>query len=255
MRNESNESNEPMSFLLTKLFIFFRLAAVCSCIGAATTAYLMLVPLPAASTVMEQALLSTNIIYLSKLWMLFFHPQFNFIAVLGCGLLLVRNASWQVLLATLFMATWSYTELSQQAFLIDALNQYWRPAYMSASSVSEKSSYDTILLAASGISDSQYFVVIYCFGMGSVFLGWAFLKSNRLGRFIGLASILIGIFSLMSFGSYYLKMSFLSPIIDIWYEYIYLYMQPILRLIIGWWLLLNSQEDTTYQNRTLQYEA
>ncbi len=231
-----------MSFFQIKFSRFFRVAAACSCLGAITTTYLMLVSAPQASTELEQAMLSNNTIYLSRLWVLFFHPQFNFIAVVACGVLLARNAPWQVLLAVLFLATWSYTELCQQAFLIDALNQYWRPGFINANTVSEKSSYGTILRAASGFSDSQYFVVIYSFGMGSVFLGWAFIKSNRLGQIIGLASILIGILSLMSFGSYYLQMSFFSPIVKFWYEYIYLFLQPLIRLATGWWLLIYSSK-------------
>ncbi len=132
---------------------------------------------------------------------------------------------------------WFYSEMSQQAFLIDALNQMWRPGYIEATDEITLNINRTLIHGATGLADSKYFLVIYGFGLGSLLYGFAFFQEQKLGRWIGISLIFIGILSLCSFLRYYLKMEFLSPYVDWSYSWIYPYLQPMVRIGIGVWIL------------------
>ena len=163
--------------------------------------------------------------------------QVNLIASLGIAYILFKKYPLQIVLGTLFLSIWAYTEMTQQSLLIDALNQFWRPGYVDAKDEISKNMYETLIKAASGISDSNYFLVIYGFGLGSLLYGLGFIWEKGLGRLIGISLIFIGILSLASFVRYYLGMSFLSPLVDGCYKHIYPYLQPLVRIGIGIWIL------------------
>ncbi len=215
---------------------FLMLAVVCSFLGALTTALLIFLPSAEALTFESRVALYQNKLYLTKLWILFFHPQFNLVASLGIVVLLFRKYPLQIIPGTLFMLVWFYSEVSQQAFLIDALNQMWRPGYSQATDESTQNIYSTLIHGATGISDSKYFLVLYSFGLGCLLYGLAFVQELKLAKWIGISLTFIGILSLSSFLRYYLNMEFLSPYVNWTYTWIYPYLQPIVRIGIGVWI-------------------
>ena len=126
--------------------------------------------------------------------------------------------------------------MAQQALLIDTLNQIWRPGYVNAENEAVKEMFATLIQAANGISDSKYFLVIYGFGLGSLFYGWALSRENGLGKILGISLVFIGILSLSSFIRYYLGVGVLNNIVNWCYEWIYSYLQPLVRIGIGVWI-------------------
>ncbi len=218
------------------LRIFYLVTAICSVLGALTTTLLIFLPNPTATDFESRTLLFENNLYLTKLWILFLHPQVNFIASLGIAFLLFRKYPAQIVVGTFFLMTWSLTEISQQALLIDALNQMWRPGYLAAENEVTKSMFETLIRASSGISDSQYFVVIYGFGLGSLLFGLAMIHEDGLGKWIGISLVFIGILSLCSFLRYYLGVTGLNEIVNWSYQWIYSYLQPAVRVAIGVWI-------------------
>lgn len=215
---------------------FLKLTGICSILGAITTSLLIFLPNPVASDFESQTLLFENKLYLTKLWILFFHPQVNIIASLGIACLLFRKYPTQIIVGSLFLLVWAYTEMSQQSLLIDTLNQIWRPNYVNAESEITKSMFKSLINAANGISDSKYFLVIYGFGLGSFLYGTALIQENGLGKWIGVSFLFIGILSLCSFTRYYLGISSLNEPVNWLYEWIYSYLQPIVRIAIGIWI-------------------
>ncbi len=215
---------------------FLILAGICSILGAITTSLLIFLPNPAASDFESQALLFENSLYLTKLWILFIHPQVNIIASLGIVYFLLRKYPMQMIVGSLFLLVWAYTEMSQQSLLIDTLNQIWRPNYVNAESEITKSMFKSLINAANGISDSKYFLVIYGFGFGSLIYGTALIKENGLGKWIGASLLFIGILSLCSFIRYYLGITSLNKPVNWAYEWIYSYLQPLVRIAIGIWI-------------------
>lgn len=220
-----------------QLEIFLKATAICSFLGALTTTLLFALPNVSAPNFEEQVLLHNNNLYLSRLWILFFHPQVNLIASLGVAFLLFRKYPLQIILGTLFLSLWAYTEVSQQSLLIDALNQIWRPGYAHADGEASRKMYETLIKVAGGISDSNYFMVIYGFGLGSFFFGLALVRENGPARLLGISLLFIGLLSLASFTRYYLGASSLNAVVNWSYEWIYTYLQPIVRIGTGIWIL------------------
>lgn len=227
--------------------IFLRTAAICSFLGTLTTILLLFLPNPEAGDFETRALLFNNGLYQGKLWILFVHPQVNIIASLGIAYVLWRKNPLEIVIGTLFLIIWAYTEISQQALLIDALNQIWRPGYLEADNELTKNMYVTLIKTANGISDSKYFLVIYGFGIGTLLYGLAFIKSKGLSKWIGISLVFIGVLSLLSFLRYYVGLSFLNGVVDWSYTYIYRYLQPIVRIAIGVWIFkkINSSFNQT----------
>ncbi len=215
---------------------FLKMAAICSLFGACTTALLIFLPQTPAADFEAQLLLYRNPLYLSKLWILFLHPQFNLVASLGLGLLLLKHRPWAIVIGSCFLVCWAYTELRQQAYLIDALNQIWRPAYLIETEEAQRQVYQTLIQGMRGINDSHYFVVIYAFGMGSLLFGVSMIKLQDWGKYLGWSLLFIGWLSLASFGRYYLGVQFLDLPVDFTYNWIYPYLQPLVRIGIGVWI-------------------
>lgn len=216
---------------------FLKLAAICSFLGALTTVLLIFLPNPVSTDFESQTLLFENRLYLNKLWILFIHPQVNILASLGIAFLLLKKYPLQIIIGTFFLLVWALTEISQQSLLIDSLNQIWRPGYIEADNEVTKNMFMTLIKAANGISDSKYFLVIYGFGIGSLLYGIAFVQQNGLAKWIGVALLFIGLLSLSSFARYYLGVSSLNTIVNWSYEWIYPYLQPLVRIAIGIWIL------------------
>ena len=216
---------------------YLKVTAICSFLGAITTALLIFLPNPQATDFESRMLLHQNSMYMTKLWILFIHPQVNLLAALGIAYLLLKKYPLPIIFGTFFLLSWAFAEMSQQALLIDAVNQIWRPGYIEADTEEARNQFTTLIEAANGISDSKYFQVIYSFGLGSFFLGLAFIHEDLLGRFIGFSLLFIGVLSLSSFLRYYLAVSSLNGIVNWIYEWIYPYLQPAVRVAIGIWVL------------------
>ena len=217
---------------------FLYIAAACSFLGAITTLLLIFLPVPQAEGFQHSILLYKDKLYNWKLWILFLHPQFNFIACLGAAYLLLRKYPAEIIIGSFFLLVWSYTEMSQQVLLIDALNSYWRPGFLDADDSMSRNIYLTMIKGSDGISDSQYFLLLYGFGMGSLFYGLAFMREQDWAKYLGMALIFIGALSLCSFLRYYLGLEQLSGTVDWLYKWVYSFLQPLVRIALGIWLLL-----------------
>jgi hypothetical protein len=224
---------------------FITFTAICSFLGALTTAFLIFVPSVNSQGLEAGAMLHSNTLYLSKLWVLFVHPQVNFIAFLGVAYLLYKKHQLLVILGTLGLSVWAYTEMSQQALLIDALNQFWRPGYLEATSSVDKEMYRTLIIGSSALSDSKYFLVIYSFGLGSLLFGFAFNSESGLGKLISASLIFIGVLSLGSFARFYLGLTQINEVVDWLYQQVYSYLQPAIRVVIGLWLLMKLKKENS----------
>ena len=217
---------------------FLKAGAICALISAITTATLMYGPNPdmAGDTSFDalQAL-HDNALHLYKKWVLFFHPQFAFLAALAASTVLVKRSAAFTYIGLFYLAVWAVTEMTQQAYLIDALNQMWRPAYLSGAA-EEKEAWRTMILGLRGISDSQYFLLLFGFGVGSVLLGAAFLRYSGLARPLGIINLLIGAMSLLAFSLYYAGATAAGPVVQVWYDWLYGPLQIGVRLLLAYWL-------------------
>lgn len=219
---------------------FVKVAAVCSMIGALTTLVLVLLEPPAAKGFEASVSLHTNKIYMSQLWIFFFHPQLNVMAGLGIAVLLYRKRPALVIPGLLFLMIWGITESAQKAFTIDAVNQYWRAQYSVETDPTLKSIYHGQLIGSEAISDSMYFLLLYCFGVGATLLGCSLLRESRLARATGAASIFFGVLSICAFLRWYAGATIFSTPIEFSFRWIYPVLQPAARFALGIWLWQQS---------------
>lgn len=220
----------------------FQTAAVASLLSAITTAILIYGPDAGAATdFITRTELHDNPLYLYKRWVLFFHPQFAFVACIGVAFALFRKAPVLVSIGLFYLAIWAITEMTQQAFTIDALNQYWRPAYLTAGNPSDTSAYYALLKGFAGYSDSMYFVLLFGFGMGTLLFGLAFKsvgrgEIKRAETLLGVVLILIGVLSLTAFLGYYTSLTSITRVTDWIYANLYGVVQTGVRIALGAWL-------------------
>ncbi|WP_417459891.1 hypothetical protein [Kordiimonas sp.] len=215
---------------------YLRAGATLSALSALTTAILMYGPNAPATDGFDAAQsLHNNGLYLYKKWVLFLHPQFAFLAALAVGITMFRDRAFLMVATLFYLGLWAFTEVSQQAYIIDALNQMWRPAYLAAEGESREL-WRTLITGMRGISDSQYFVVIFAFGVGTLLFGFAFTQRDPLNMFLRYGMIAIGIMSLVSFLSYYAGLIAAGSLVGAWYGYVYGPLQIAVRLALALWL-------------------
>lgn len=215
-----------------------RIAAWASLCSAITTAVLVYGPNPdPAEGLLAEARLSSNWLNLYKPWVLFFHPQFAFIASIGAAFVIWKKHPALALIGIFYLLIWAVTEMTQQAFIIDALNQFWRPSLLNAEDAAQRQAFETMLIGFPAISDSQYFVLLFGFGTGSLLMGIGFFSFDMLGKMIGSAMVAIGLVSLTAFAGYYFAPEVGLTAITGWiYGYLYGPFQTGVRVALAWWL-------------------
>lgn len=227
---------------------FLKAASICSMIGGVTTLVLVLMQVPVVENFNEKVLLHENALYLNRLWIFFFHPQLCILAVLGAGLVLVKKKPELIIPGVLFFLIWGITEAAQQAFTIDAVNQTWRAGYAGEKDEAIKAAYFAQLIGADAIRDSMYFLLLYCFGIGSSLLGIALLGEGKLASAVSVGFIFFGILSLCAFLNYYVGFKFFDRPVDFAFTWIYPVLQPISRFSLGIWLWKRSKQDMSGVN-------
>lgn len=215
----------------------YGVAAIASLLSAVTTAVLIYGPgIEVGPDLDAQAELYDNWLYLYKPWVLFFHPQLAFIASLGVAFALFAKRPVLVAIGLFYLLVWAVTEMTQQAYIIDALNQYWRPGFLAANDGPTETMYTTLITGFRAVSDSQYFVLLFGFGTGTVLFGVAFFAADIYGKVIGGILISLGALSLVAFAGYYTGLSAVTPVTNWLYEYLYGVVQTGVRVAIAAWL-------------------
>ena len=222
---------------------FFRLAAVLSIASAITTSLLIFLPEPQAADFAGKVALYNNPLYLFKKWVLLLHPIFSFLTMTALTVYFIKTKMHYVIPALFFGFLWAFTEVAQQAYTLVALNIHWRPEYLSALDQASKQAAVIKLNSYYSIWDSMYFVLILGFGFASMLFGKALLSDNKLSKTLGVVSLLIGIFSIFNFVSDYLKVTSLLPLVNIWYDWFYSFLQPAWRFALAIWLWGIAQKN------------
>ncbi len=212
---------------------FLKFAAICSILSAFTTMTLMGIDVPTPSSIQEQARLHQHTAYLFRTWVYFLHPLLVLVAVIGFFTTQYRKyLGWSVMFL-LFFFIWTHTEALQQALALDALNQYWRPAYLSTDDPTTKQAMEFLMLGFPGIYDSHYFLLLFAFGIGSTTMGIVMMRGSGLQRLLGYAFVFFGVLSLVSFINYYLWPNPSGALVQFSYAWIYPWLQPLARIGLG----------------------
>lgn len=214
---------------------FYRFAAVCSILSAATTLVLIFGPrFYSAPATLEQAVaLRSDPAYLFRLWVYFFHPYLVFSAALAIAVYKLRDSAGSVLLGLFSFFTWALLEALQQGFALAALNQAWRAGFAAATDAAARDSYRTLLLGFEGMWDAFYLVLLTAFVLANLAYGIATRGATGLEGWVSLAFFAAAALSAATWLANFGGVAWLGPAVQGAYPLI----QPAARVLFGVWLL------------------
>jgi hypothetical protein len=211
---------------------FYRAAAVCSAISAATTLMLIFLPRVYGPISDFDARIAAvhHPAYVLRSWAYLAHPFLVLAAAVGVAAARRRAAPGAAVAGFLGFQLWAFTEAGQQALTLTAFDR-WRRAYPAADE-SLRALLRTQIATYDALWDAMYVLLLIGFLLGNVFLGAAVWRSQGLGRVVGVlffAAAVLTLFNLFGeFGG-----PALPPPLDTW---LYPALQPAARLLIALFL-------------------
>lgn len=218
---------------------FYRVAAICSFISAATTLCLIFFPrlYSRAANFEQNIALFENPIYTLRLWIYLFHPFFVLTAAMGVAVRLAPRHAALVLPGFLLWFVWAFTEMIQQSLALVANHYAWRAGYETADE-SVRTMIRTQMFGFDAIWDALYVLLLIGFIGGNVLYAAAFRKSTGLGRALAVFYLLAAGLSIFNFLGAFDIATWVGPAMN----WIYPLLQPAARVSIGVWLWKQAKE-------------
>lgn len=217
-------------------------AGIFAILSAATTVLLSIFSVPYPSSFEAQVQLANDARYLTSKWVLFLHPQLTFLSFTGLAALYWRSHPQLVVPAMLFAGVWAFSELLQQGFLIEGLNNVLRVGYSQASDPARLQELRTAITTIEAISDSFFFVLLFAIGFAYMLLGICVSMGAPRNRWLAAGMAFLALASFLSFSGYYLVD---APILLAWSDYLfewgYVWIAPLFRAYLGIWLIQQSR--------------
>ena len=215
----------------TRRFILF--AAICCLLSVITTlgVHSSLFDLGELSQD-ERMRLYDNPKYLAKRFWVILHCLFVLIAMLGFLLIQVKKSPGFTILGFAFFAVFSFTEIFRQMFVFFYLNNL-RRAYVEAGDPAMQEMIQVNIDHAGLVGYALFGLFIVAFSLGNISYGISLLDRDRLDRILAFLMLVWGVGNLLAFGNEFWKSEPLGHFI----EYFSLIYQPIMRAIIGLWML------------------
>lgn len=224
---------------------FYRSAAICSALTAVTTLCLIFLPdffqpvegfAGRMSRVHEPA-------YQLRAWVYLLHPFLVLMASLAVAMRIRRLAPAAAVIGLLGFVLWGFTEAGQQTLTLFAFDR-WREAYAAADATT-RAAIETNTRMYDGLWDAMYFLLLLGFSIGNTCLGLALVRHRGFTRVIGgffLAAVLLTFT--------YIAGELRWEVFGV-PEWVYPVLQPLGRLLIGWWLWI-AADETQMLPRTMR---
>jgi hypothetical protein len=213
--------------------------AIGAYLSSLTTFLLWLLPFfyPPASDFNATIPLSGNIYYLSKLWVNLIHIPLAMAGYAGITFIIMERNALKAMFGMIWLSFWGLIEMCGIASIILTVNQKWRTDYVQSDNF-HKSEIKAAIESFFAIWDSLFFVLLICFLLGSLFLGWATWSTNKLDRIISILLLLAVPLTILIIISGYTQYTSAG----IFVKWLYPVVQPVSRLAIGlyiwkhtWW--------------------
>ena len=212
---------------------FFRAAAVCAFLSAATTLCLIFLPRfyqPVPDFDARMGLIN-NAAYVLRSWVYLVHPFLVVTSALAVAVLCVTRAAGLASVGLLGFLLWGGTEAAQQSLTLVALDRTWRAAWPAADAAAREL-IRTHVATYDALWDAMYFLLLLGFMVGNVCLALATRRELGLGRWVSLA--------------YWAGAAITLPILvtevggpalpDTFDAWLYPALQPLGRSLVGLWL-------------------
>ncbi len=221
-----------------------RFAALAAALSALTTCLLWLLPRLYASPVNfdESIALHSNPVYLGRIWVNFFHIFFALTAYAAASSILWRRTPALAGLGFMWMFMWAMSELLGVSVNLFAVNASWR-AQFAGSSPLVQDQLRVLLMGFQGVWDGMFFLLLFCFLLGSFCYGLALLGTTGLARKLGWLFLLaVPLTVAIMLGGYTDIHTF-----DAVSNAIYPVLQPVSRFFLAAWLWQQSKQRADHQ--------
>ncbi len=217
---------------------FYRFAAACSFLSAATTLSLIFLPYlyGPASGIEARVQLLDSPAYMLRAWIYLLHPAVVFSAALGVATVVSRHSAGSAVVGLIGFFVWAFTEAAQQALTLVAFNR-WAAAYPGADA-GTRALLESQIATYDAVWDSMFFLLLLGFLVGNLVFGLALVRREGFERLLGALFALVGLLTLLNV-SQLLGGPGLPEALGPW---LYPIVQPATRILIGVWLLGIARE-------------
>lgn len=219
---------------------FYRTAAACSVLSAATTLLLIFLPYFFAPADGFEARMARvhDPAYMLRSWVYFVHPFIVLMVALAVAMRIRNFKPGLAVVGLLAFILWGFTEAAQQGMTLFAFDR-WRVAFASADEAT-RLQFRTLTMMYDGLWDGMYFLLLVGFAIANLCFGLVLLRLEGLGRVIGVFFVAAAVLTLSLIWRELGWGAVPEPLASLSYPAI----QPLGRTLIGVWLWRMADEST-----------
>ncbi|MGD1841528.1 MAG: hypothetical protein ACFB0B_11625 [Thermonemataceae bacterium] len=194
----------------------------------------------------EQIQLAQNPYYLARLWVNFVHIPLALMGYLGLAYVVQHKALLRATAGFRWFLIWGTIEMLGIAGIIFTVNKNWRVNYTAAAET-EQPFIKAHIEYYMAVWDSQFFVLLIAFLLGTIFFGWATWKSKGLERVVSYLFWLAAPLTIFIILSGYFQVNWLGGLVGV----IYPILQPVSRLLLGIFLWRKATSVSSEEVNTI----
>ena len=170
--------------------------------------------------------------YIANRFWVIFHCLFVLIAMLGFLLIQFRKSQGFTLLGFIFFAVFSFTEIFRQMFVFFYLNNL-RRSYLETTDDTAREVIQLSMDHAGLIGYALFGLFIVSFALGNICYGMSLLGGTKVDRILAYLLLIWGVGNLFAFGNEFWNSNAIGQFV----EYFSIIYQPIMRVLVGLWML------------------
>ncbi|WP_417881847.1 hypothetical protein [Xanthomarina gelatinilytica] len=192
----------------------------------------------------EEIQLYQNFKYNFSKWVIIAHCLFVLITMWVVFLIGIKRKLAWVGLGFVFYVVFAFTEIFRQFLELFYLNGL-RQKYDIAETPLREGLLYTQIEGFNYFAYALFGLFMFAIAFGNLFYGIAFLKGDKWNRILSIALLSWGVIGLLALGNEFWEVNFISKSIN----YISLTVQPLIRFIIGYWLLIQLSKLRTIERK------
>ena len=189
-----------------------------------------------------------NPMYLANRFWVITHCLFVFISMLGFLLIQFKKSPGFTITGFVFFAVFCFTEIFRQMFVFFYLNNL-RRSYIETNDTIVQNAIKISMEHAGLIGYALFGLFIFAFALGCIFYGVSLLGNTKIDRILAYLMLIWGFGNLLAFGNEFWQSQVLGQII----EYFSIIYQPIMRVLIGIWMILKYKNFMTHKGHNLKH--
>lgn len=170
--------------------------------------------------------------YIANRFWIIIHCLFVLIAMLGFLLIQFKKSRGFTILGFVFFAVFSFTEIFRQMFVFFYMNNL-RRSYLETDNEAMHEIIQVNIDHAGLIGYALFGLFIVAFALGNICYGISLLGGNKMDRILAYLLLVWGFGNLLAFGNEF----WTSESVGHFVEYFSIIYQPIMRVLVGLWML------------------